>query len=43
VTKDPAALRDMVDAWFVRPEAQAKSAIFNKAASRRKSRKRFFD
>src|SRR5688572_5511169 len=24
VIKDPAALRGMVDAWFVRPEAQAK-------------------
>jgi hypothetical protein len=32
VTKDPAALRAMVDAWFVRPEAQAKLAnFFNKA------------
>jgi len=32
VTADPAALRDLVDAWFVRPEAQAKlSTFFNKA------------
>jgi hypothetical protein len=32
VTKDPAALRELVGAWFVRPEAQAKLAnFFNKA------------
>jgi hypothetical protein len=28
VAQDPAALRDMVDAWFVRPEAQAKLGTF---------------
>lgn len=28
VTQDPAALRDLVDAWFVRPEAQAKLGTF---------------
>jgi hypothetical protein len=28
VTADPAALRDMVDAWFVKPEAQAKLGTF---------------
>jgi len=32
VAATPAALRDLVDAWFVRPEAQAKlSTFFNKA------------
>ncbi|HEX2661179.1 MAG TPA: hypothetical protein VHU40_23030, partial [Polyangia bacterium] len=32
VTANPLALRDLVDAWFVRPEAQAKlSTFFNKA------------
>ncbi|MET0595613.1 MAG: hypothetical protein ABW133_23150 [Polyangiaceae bacterium] len=32
VTADPTAFRDLVDAWFVRPEAQAKLAnFFNKA------------
>ena len=32
VDADPAALKDMVDAWFVRPEAQAKlGTFFNKA------------
>lgn len=28
VTQDPTALRDLVDAWFVRPEAQAKLGTF---------------
>lgn len=28
VTADPAALKDMVDAWFVKPEAQAKLGTF---------------
>ena len=28
VEQDPAALKDMVDAWFVRPEAQAKLGTF---------------
>jgi hypothetical protein len=28
VTADPEALRDLVDAWFVRPEAQAKLGTF---------------
>ena len=28
VTADPTALRDMVDAWFVKPEAQAKLGTF---------------
>ena len=32
VTQDPTALKSMVDAWFVRPEAQAKlGTFFNKA------------
>jgi len=32
VDADPAALKDMVEAWFVRPEAQAKlGTFFNKA------------
>ena len=32
VTKDPAALRGLVDAWFVKPEAQAKFGNFFKKA-----------
>ena len=32
VEQDPAALRGLVDAWFVKPEAQAKlGTFFNKA------------
>jgi hypothetical protein len=45
VTKDPAALRGMVEAWFVRPEAQAKLGnFFNKAFQQTQiSQNDFFD
>src|SRR5688500_18710677 len=45
VIKDPAALRGMVDAWFVRPEAQAKLGnFFNKAFQQTQiSQNDFFD
>jgi hypothetical protein len=45
VTKDPTALREMVDAWFVRPEAQAKLGnFFNKAFQQTQiSQNDFFD
>jgi hypothetical protein len=45
VTKDPTALRGMVDAWFVRPEAQAKlGTFFNKAFQQTQiSQNDFFD
>ena len=45
VDKDPAALRDMVDAWFVKPEAQAKLGnFFNKAFQQTQiSQNDFFD
>jgi len=45
VEQDPAALRDMVDAWFVRPEAQAKlGTFFSKAFQQTQiSQNDFFD
>jgi hypothetical protein len=45
VIKDPTALRGMVDAWFVRPEAQAKLGnFFNKAFQQTQiSHNDFFD
>jgi hypothetical protein len=45
VTQDPAALRAMVDAWFVRPEAQAKlGTFFSKAFQQTQiSQNDFFD
>jgi hypothetical protein len=45
VTADPAALRAMVDAWFVRPEAQAKlGTFFSKAFQQTQiSQNDFFD
>jgi len=45
VDQDPAALRDMVDAWFVRPEAQAKlGTFFSKAFQQTQiSQNDFFD
>ncbi|HMJ53282.1 MAG TPA: hypothetical protein VK540_14445 [Polyangiaceae bacterium] len=45
VIKDPTALRSMVDAWFVRPEAQAKLGnFFNKAFQQTQiSQNDFFD
>jgi hypothetical protein len=45
VTKNPAALRGMVEAWFVRPEAQAKLGnFFNKAFQQTQiSQNDFFD
>jgi len=45
VEKDPAALQDMVDAWFVRPEAQAKlGTFFSKAFQQTQiSQNDFFD
>jgi hypothetical protein len=45
VTSDPAALRGLVDAWFVRPEAQAKLGnFFNKAFQQTQiSQNDFFD
>ena len=45
VTKDPAALRGLVDAWFVRPEAQAKLGNFFKKAFQQTqiSQNDFFD
>ncbi len=45
VGKDPAALKDMVDAWFVRPEAQSKlGTFFQKAFQQTQiSQNDFFD
>jgi len=45
VEQDPAALKDMVDAWFVRPEAQAKlGTFFSKAFQQTQiSQNDFFD
>ncbi|MEI9952459.1 MAG: hypothetical protein WDO74_26640 [Pseudomonadota bacterium] len=45
VEQDPTALKDMVDAWFVRPEAQAKlGAFFSKAFQQTQvSQNDFFD
>ncbi len=45
VAKDPAALKDMVDAWFVRPEAQSKlGTFFQKAFQQAQiSQNDFFD
>ncbi|HEX7670718.1 MAG TPA: hypothetical protein VF395_14085, partial [Polyangiaceae bacterium] len=45
VTADPTALRDLVDAWFVRPEAQAKlGTFFSKAFQQTQiSQNDFFD
>ena len=45
VEQDPSALRDMVDAWFVRPEAQAKlGTFFSKAFQQTQiSQNDFFD
>jgi hypothetical protein len=45
VDADPAALKDMVDAWFVRPEAQSKlGTFFNKAFQQTQiSQNDFFD
>src|SRR5215204_3032918 len=45
VTADPTALRDMVDAWFVKPEAQAKLGnFFSKAFQQTQITKNdFFD
>ena len=45
VTNDPTALRAMVDAWFVRPEAQAKlGSFFSKAFQQTQiSQNDFFD
>ncbi len=45
VEQEPAALKDMVDAWFVRPEAQAKlGTFFSKAFQQTQiSQNDFFD